>query len=696
MSSTKSQIERAADRPLIPPAIVHNLPAELREYGQWIHWRYEKHGGRWTKVPLYTYGEAKVFYAKASSTDPSTWAGFDGVALHAALLEDTQKLGVGFVFSKADPFFFVDLDDCRDRRTGELTDLARRTVALFDTYTEVSISGTGLRIIGRGKKPGPRCTLSKLKVELFEHSKFTSLTGRCLPGTPADVRDCQAELDSFYSEMFPEPTPAQRPNPRLESTSGRPVSHNLNLTDAELIERAVNARNGEKFRRLWAGDWSAYGSQSDADLALAGALAFWTGNDAGRIDVLFRQSGLMRPKWERSSYRGPTISRAMRGEVYDPSRGGGKSVEAELAGIDLNSLAFTVGAKGHDGCSHPTVPLAAPVPLDDLSDLDQVAEVVTAARAAGRLPDPWAEEAAAAALIRAAEYDTERFPCVKLECLGFQKKDGTNTPVEIRKPCRNSAVCPGCRARAIEKDLALFQLRLSQAVRNGLCIYTRPVEAECWKSMRAQITRKRPAAEPDNYFRCPLSDGLRGCQVFTTSPRVGGELVTIERAVAVFRELANRHPGGGKFLTSSTPWAESKLPEPPPAQLELVSRLAMAPESALHEIADNTDAVVRKEIPSEAARRRPNATVATYVFERPDGWDQESLDYFWAQRSVGEALPRAWAHIMAEAKADRRRPKCEQPAGRGGVGLPAVRDRCVAASPTGSPECELLIDVSGF
>src|SRR4051794_3325617 len=48
-----------------------------------------------------------------------------------------------------------------------------------------------------------------------------------------------------------------------------------------------------------------------ADLALVRALAFWTGGDPDRIDSLFRQSALMRPKWDRADYRDRTIETAL-------------------------------------------------------------------------------------------------------------------------------------------------------------------------------------------------------------------------------------------------------------------------------------------------------------------------------------------------------------------------------------------------
>ena len=83
-------------------------------------------------------------------------------------------------------------------------------------------------------------------------------------------------------------------------------------SDNEIINAAMGASNGDRFRLLWNGDTSTYPSHSEADQALCNLLAFWTGNDPGRIEQLFRQSGLMRDKWERQDYRDRTINNAIK------------------------------------------------------------------------------------------------------------------------------------------------------------------------------------------------------------------------------------------------------------------------------------------------------------------------------------------------------------------------------------------------
>jgi len=112
----------------------------------------------------------------------------------------------------------------------------------------------------------------------------------------------------------------------------------LDIDDEELLRRAREARNGDRFARLWAGELGDHGGDhSSADLALCGALAFWTGRDPGRMDTLFRRSGLMRSKWDErrgnTTYGNMTITKAI-SERSEPRGNARSRAEArpELAG----------------------------------------------------------------------------------------------------------------------------------------------------------------------------------------------------------------------------------------------------------------------------------------------------------------------------------------------------------------------------
>ena len=74
--------------------------------------------------------------------------------------------------------------------------------------------------------------------------------------------------------------------------------HDPGLTDDEIIQKAFEAKNGAKFKRLWQGHRESYKTDDAADSALCAMLAYWTGRDPKHMDRLFRRSGLMRPKWD--------------------------------------------------------------------------------------------------------------------------------------------------------------------------------------------------------------------------------------------------------------------------------------------------------------------------------------------------------------------------------------------------------------
>ncbi|MGE0227605.1 MAG: phage/plasmid primase, P4 family [Dehalococcoidia bacterium] len=272
------------------------LPLELRVLPQWVGWRLVEVPGRPkpTKQPL-----NPRTGALASTTDSSTWGTFEQAA------RCPESDGVGFVFTEGDPYAGVDLDDCRDPQTGAVEEWAAGIVRDFDTYTEVSPSGTGLHLLVRAELVGTR--RRKGRVEMYDRARYFTMTGQRLPGTPPAIQDRADEIAALYAEVF---GPAEAVQPRAIQSS---------LTDVELLDRARQAANGEKLQRLWAGETTGYESTSEADLALCSLLAFWAGPDQSRIDRLFRQSALMRPKWDEphgsQTYGEMTIATALSGRT---------------------------------------------------------------------------------------------------------------------------------------------------------------------------------------------------------------------------------------------------------------------------------------------------------------------------------------------------------------------------------------------
>jgi hypothetical protein len=288
------------------------LPIEILESRKSVLWNFETRDGRPTKVPYQPHRPN----TKASTTNPATWGRFND-AFDA--VSSGKADGVGVVLG--DGFIGIDIDHCRNAETGEIAADALALIRTLDSYTEISPSGTGVHIWVRGACPPGG--LHRHGVELYSQGRYFTITGHHLPGTPSAIHDRTAQVTDLHAQLAG--GKSSSPASSSSSSSARVVP-TTSLDDAELLATARRANNGGAFDRLWSGDTSAYdGDDSAADLALLNHLAFYTGRDPERMDRLFRQSGLMRAKWDsrrrHSTYGGITTAQAIAGctEVYEPA-----------------------------------------------------------------------------------------------------------------------------------------------------------------------------------------------------------------------------------------------------------------------------------------------------------------------------------------------------------------------------------------
>ncbi|KTG30225.1 phage NrS-1 polymerase family protein, partial [Haloferax profundi] len=211
--------------------------------------------------------------------------------------------------------------------TGDVDDDAQDIIDRLDSYTEVSPSGTGYHVLIKGELPNGRNRRGH--IELYDTARFFTVTGDRVDNTPGQVKRRQDALEAIHREYVQLHSENKDPE-RDEHTSVRDDANTtpaVSLEDNELLKKAKNASNGPKFERLWNGNTAGYDSNSEADMALCCLLAFWTGGDTTQMDTLFRQSGLLRAKWDEvhyadgSTYGEKTIERATEAtsEYYDPS-----------------------------------------------------------------------------------------------------------------------------------------------------------------------------------------------------------------------------------------------------------------------------------------------------------------------------------------------------------------------------------------
>lgn len=178
------------------------IPDELKQIQQFVVWKIDSRGGSPTKLPFQKSG------ILAKSNDPDTWMSYEQALKLYSL---GSWAGIGFMFHADDPYCGIDLDGCRDQETGEVNEWARSIIDRFSTYSEVSPSGTGVKMWVKGGWPfaGHRQILKDVPtiegktaaIEVYDSVRYFALTGRVL-GTK-EIPDRQEQLNELRKQYWP-------------------------------------------------------------------------------------------------------------------------------------------------------------------------------------------------------------------------------------------------------------------------------------------------------------------------------------------------------------------------------------------------------------------------------------------------------------------------------------------------------------
>jgi putative DNA primase/helicase len=281
------------------------LPAELLQATIWCGVNfYRKSDGGLQKFPIdLKTGEA------AKSNDPTTWCDFE-----TALAVWEPGIAHGLMVCLPKGVGMIDFDRIKDISANREV---RSVVRHCGSYAEFSPSGHGLHILFRSSEPIPTAYKELFDSGVIEvyTERFCTITGDVHPDSRSELRESTGFLKRQFPKMFE--------RERAVFIEGAPgLSH---LGDDAVMRHGFAAKNGEKFATLHAGVWrdlNPVWTHSEADLAYVCNLVFWCSGDVNQIDRLFRQSGLYRPKWDKTSYRRSTINRALKlvAERYDPAR----------------------------------------------------------------------------------------------------------------------------------------------------------------------------------------------------------------------------------------------------------------------------------------------------------------------------------------------------------------------------------------
>lgn len=292
------------------------VPQELKEVKHWCFFKLvpDEKRGKMKKVPFNPHDGGY-----GASNNEETWSDFNTAV---AANEKYNGNGIGFYFKE--PYVGIDLDDIAGEieryKNGDFeTNMIFEFIETFKSYSEISISGTGLHIIAKGKIPGSR--RRKDNVEVYSSGRFFTVSGNKI-GKYDDVNSVSdLNMERIYKKYLETKV--------IQFNRDGVNFSTIDLSESEIIASILRSRSRDKFLSFMNGGWekdTSYSSQSEADLAFANMLAFWCGRDISKMDSLFRQSSLMREKWDKkrggATYGEATLNRAIHDtmEIYTPKR----------------------------------------------------------------------------------------------------------------------------------------------------------------------------------------------------------------------------------------------------------------------------------------------------------------------------------------------------------------------------------------
>ena len=303
------------------------VPEELKSSKQWVCYMTKQRGNKITKIPVNPFSRSPIDVNKAEN-----WLLFEEALKY---LGNNMISGIGFVFTSEDDFIGIDIDECVDDN-GQFNKVAEEVLKQFSgkSYAEYSPSGRGIHIITKGKKTTQRSKNSEYGLEVYSDKRYFTVTGNMLEGFN-EIKWCESEINHICNRFLEEEEKQKKMTRLIEEKAY------LGPNKDDIWEVMFTKKNGDRLRSLYEGTWNSYySSQSEADLALCNALAFYTQKDSATMDSMFRHSGLFRKKWDEIHYAdGRTYGNAVVEEainsthiVYSPAivaKKSGKKIDIE-------------------------------------------------------------------------------------------------------------------------------------------------------------------------------------------------------------------------------------------------------------------------------------------------------------------------------------------------------------------------------
>lgn len=245
---------------------IEKIPNEMKRHSCWCVWKRDDGG----KIP-YNPNTGK----RAKSNDRSTFASFE-VAHNAYSFGEYTGLGIGIF----DDMCAIDIDHCIT--DGTYSEMATDIIKQMGSYTEISPSGEGIRIIFtaasfpfdknryyiNNKKKGLEVYLSGAT------NKFVTITGERINDNP--VVDGTAKLPDVLEKYM------------LRASSLATV--HSPISEAPTVNfLQIGLEKDEVLKSYWHGG-RPHGNESEDDMGLMGKLMYWCNNNVEQAIQAFCDS----------------------------------------------------------------------------------------------------------------------------------------------------------------------------------------------------------------------------------------------------------------------------------------------------------------------------------------------------------------------------------------------------------------------
>lgn len=176
--------------------IPENIPQELKEKNTWCCWKWVYKSKKWTKPPC----------SPSGITGDHTKMEYTFDQVYNAYKKDKSIAGIGFSLRKTDQFCGIDIDNCIDDY-GFVDKEAKKILKTLKSYCEISPSGKGIRIFGKGKIKTLGSSPKKHKLEMYTEGRYLTVTGQdcsifSVTKEPYKIVDIKKKANSIIEWIF--------------------------------------------------------------------------------------------------------------------------------------------------------------------------------------------------------------------------------------------------------------------------------------------------------------------------------------------------------------------------------------------------------------------------------------------------------------------------------------------------------------